>query len=216
MESHYGYCGILHTKIDQVEKVLAKHHINKYLLGLEKCENTHVNSNGEHIHFLLYIDPSFSNIKNFKENMRVTFGLGGKTNKKGKPYYGWGEKEIKNHEKLASYTVKDNNIRSMGFTQEELDEFIKNSFPKNEERNLFKECINAIDRDRPHLSCNKSPESLTLDYISLEIYILKFHMENDVKICKSKIKNIALAYLQLHYNDRYKHLEEIYYYIRNN
>ncbi len=218
MESQYGFCGILHTKIDQVEKALANYNITKYILGMETCENAHENSNGEHIHFLMYIDPSFTVFKNFKEHMRTTFNLGGKTNKKGKPYFGWGNKEIKDHDKLSSYTVKDKNIRSKGFTQEELDEFIKNSFPKSEERNLYKECIAAIERDRPHMSAYRAchETSLTLDYISLEIYILKFHMENDTKICKSKMKNIAMAYLQLHYKDRYKHLEEIYHYIRNN
>ena len=199
MEAQYGFCGILHTKIDQVEKALHDYHITKYLLGMETCENTHENSNGEHIHFLMYIDPSFTIMKNFKEHMRNTFGLGGKANKKGKPYYGWGNKEIKDHDKLSSYTVKDKNIRSKGFTQEELDEFIKNSFPKSEERNLYKECIKAIETNKPHISNRTSESSLIIDYVSLEIYILKFHMENDSKICKSKMKNIASAYLQLHH-----------------
>ena len=38
-------------------------------------------------------------------------------------------------------------------------------------------------------------------------------MEKGIKICKSKIKNVAYSFLQLEYEDRYKHLEEIYYYI---
>lgn len=216
MESHYGFCGILHSKIDLVEKKLEQYNVTKYLLGMETCSDSHEHSNGEHIHFLMYIDPSFTNMKNFKEHLRDSFNLGSKNNKKGKPYYGWPKKDIKDLAKLSSYTVKDKNIRSKGFTQEELDEYIKNSFPKSEERNLYKECIQAIERDKPHISCNKNPDSLTIDYVTLEIYILKFHMENDSKICKSKMKNIAMSYLQLHYTDRFKHLEEIYYYIRNN
>ncbi len=38
-------------------------------------------------------------------------------------------------------------------------------------------------------------------------------IEQGVKVCKSKIKNISISYLQLEYDKRYENLEEIYYYI---
>lgn len=215
MEVQWGYCDIYHSRIDEVIAMLEKHNTEKYLVGMEICSGEgHAQTNGEHMHFILYINPV--DFKNLKEKMRRTFNLAGKNNKQNKPYYGWMKKDIRDIDKLRAYTVKDKNIRSKGYTDKELEEIIKSSFPKNDERNIYKECIEAIKRDKPYMVRLKDDNKylgIHLDMTQLEVYILKFHMENGVKICKSKIKNIAYSFLQLEYEDRYKHLEEIYYYI---
>lgn len=205
----FGYCDIYHNQIDAVLKMLEEHNAVKYLIGLEVCD-THERTNGEHMHFILHIDPK--DYKNLKEKMRRTFNLAGKNNKQNKPYYGWMKKDIKDIEKLKSYTLKDKNIRFKGYTQEEIDKIIELSFEKTNEINIYKECIKSINQQRPFISNRKDESSLYLDTTALEVFILKFHMERGVKVCKSKIKNISLSYLQLEYEDRYKHLEEIYYY----
>lgn len=206
----FGYCDIHHDKIELVCEMLEKHNTSKYLIGMEVCD-THDRTNGEHMHFVLYIKPT--DFKNLKEKLRRTFNLGSKNNKEGKPYYGWMKKDIKNLDKLQSYTLKDKNIRSKGYTQEELNKIIEESFEKQNDVNLYKECMKAIHQQRPFISNRKDEQtSLYLDTIGLEIFILKWHMEKGVKVCKSRVKNLSLSYLQLEYEDRYIHLEEIYYY----
>ncbi len=84
---------------------------------------------------------------------------------------------------------------------------------KKDERNLYKECIEAIHQQKPFINVRNDASSLYLDTTALEVFILKWHMEQGVKVCKSKIKNISISYLQLEYDKRYENLEEIYYYI---
>lgn len=216
MEVQWGYCDIYHSRIDEVIAMLEKHNAEKYLVGMEICTGgQHQQTKGEHMHFILHINPQ--DFKNLREKMRRTFNLGGKNNKQNKPYYGWMQKDIRDIDKLRAYTVKDKNIRSKGYTDEELEQLIESSFPKNPERNIFKDCIEALktyeewidfDYDENHIFHGK-----TLDFQKLEIFILKFHMEQGVKVCKSKIKNIAHTYLQLEYGTRYEDLKDIYYYI---
>jgi hypothetical protein len=206
----FGYCDIFHNQIDAVIKMLEEHNTVKYLVGMETCDK-HDRTNGEHMHFILHINPT--DFKNLREKMRRTFNLGSKNNKNNKPYYGWMLQDIKNLERLKSYTLKDNNIRSKGYSAEELEEIIANSFEKKDERNLYKECIEAIHQQKPFINVRNDASSLYLDTTALEVFILKWHMEQGVKVCKSKIKNISISYLQLEYDKRYENLEEIYYYI---
>jgi len=210
VQIQWGYCDINHSRIDDVIAMLEKHNTEKYLVGMEICSGDgHAQTNGEHMHFILHIKPV--DFKNLKEKMRRTFNLAGKNNKQNKPYYGWMKKDIRDIDKLRAYTVKDKNIRSKGYTDKELEEIIESSFPKDNAGNVYRECIEAIKRDKPYKALGNL--GLELDTTKLEVYILKFHMENGVKICKSKIKSLAYSFLQLEYEDRYKHLEEIYYYI---
>lgn len=211
MEVQWGYCDIYHSRIDEVIAMLEKHNTEKYLVGMEICTGgQHDQTNGEHMHFILHINPV--DFKNLKEKMRRTFNLAGKNNKQGKAYYGWMKKDIRDIDKLRAYTVKDQKIRSKGYTDKELEELIESSFPKEqEERNVYKECMKAIDESKPHMVVHPGM-GLQLDMIKLEVFILKFHMNNGLKVGKHKIKNYALSYLQLEFQERYEHLEEIYYY----
>lgn len=180
---------------------------NSYIVALEKCQ-THKQTNGEHYHFALQMEEK--KLQAFIK--KVIKGIYNCTGKNGKgPYYGVQDiKKIRDTNKFLAYTCKDENIIYKNIKPETIAEYIKKSFKKKED---------IIDELMSHLSASKAEYIATQDTIStsnIELEILRFHMLKGKRVCKSQIKNLVLTYLQLHMEDRWKHLETIYFYTINN
>jgi len=224
-EYHFGFADIEHEKINELIEMMNDYNICKYIIAKEKVEGkkTHVATNGEHIHFVIYVD--LKTFKNFKETLKNKYKLSGKNGKTGR-YAGWIEpKKVKSEHKFMSYTVKDNNIIWKGFEEEEIKELLDESFQKQD--TLVDELMKKLKKHRPELRTSQDIGTMLnkhqqpvycskYDITNLEVEILKFHMEKEKRICKSQIKNLTLTYLQLYMEDRFNAVDTIYHYTMNN
>lgn len=106
-----------------------------------------------------------------------------------------------------AYSVKDDNVRWKGFSDDEIKNLLDESFQKQD--TLIDELIKKIQMYRPEIRVGTMKE---IDMTALELFIIKFHMEHEKRICRSQVKNLCLMYLQLHMKDRYEHMDVIYHY----
>jgi len=224
MEYFFGFADINHKfKLDLVEMMM-EYGIEKYIIALEKVDGkkTHIATQGEHIHFVLYTD--LKNFKRFKETLKNKYELSGKNGKTGR-YAGWICKDkVKDEHKFMSYTMKDGNVLWKGFEEDEIKKLKDDSYQKND--TLIDELMKWLKEFRPEL--RKEPAGTYLNHFQqpvyqskydlqkVEIEVLKFYMKKEKKICKSQIKNLTLTYLQLHMEDRFDAVDTIYHYCMNN
>jgi len=224
MEYHFGFADINHIHKQNLVEMMTEYGIEKYIIALEKVDGkkTHIETQGEHMHFVIYTDPKI--FKRFKETLKNKYLLSGK-NGKTKRYAGWINKDkVKDEHKFMSYTMKDGNVVWKGFTEDEIKQLKEDSFQKKD--TLVDELIKHLKEYRPELRkeqegtyLNKYQEPVyqnKYDLQKVEIEILKFHMEKEKRICKSQIKNLTLTYLQLHMEDRFNAVDTIYHYCMNN
>ena len=205
----FGYCDIRHKHIDEIVEYLDSKKVEKYLIGLERVSSgTHAKTDGEHIHFVLYIEPE--TMKAFRQHMRTKYNLGSKNS--GKAYYGFNRQEIRSLERLNAYTIKDKNIYSKNFTDEELQELIKISFPKN--LSLFDAAIQNLLQQQDRFVIT-NPVCPCVDFREIEQSILKYYIINKQSTTKSTIKNISRTFLQLHFTYRDKFFNQIFDYTMN-
>lgn len=224
MEYSFGFADINHKFKQDLVEMMTDYGIEKYIIALEKVDGkkTHIATQGEHIHFVIYTDPK--NFKRFKETLKNKYELSGKNGKTGR-YAGWINKDkVKDEHKFMSYTMKDGNVVWKGFEEDEIRKLQGESYQKKD--TIIDELMTHLKKYRPELRkeqqgtyLNKYKEPVYQDKYDLqkvEIEILKFSMERDRKICKSQIKNLTLTYLQLHMEDRFQALDTIYHYCMNN
>lgn len=223
MDYHFGFADINHKFREDIINMLAEYGILKYIVALEKVEGkkTHIETQGEHMHFVIYTDPKI--FKRFKETLKNKYLLSGKNGKTGR-YAGWINKEkVKSEHKFMSYTVKDKNITWLGFTEDEIKTLLDSSFQKQD--TLIDELMKWLVENKPEV--RKTPEAQynnmnspqyqqKYDIGMIEIEILKFHMKKEKRICKSQLKNLTLTYLQLYWDDRFNEVSTIYLYMMNN
>lgn len=202
----FGFADIEHDKIEDVIAMIEKYKIEKYIVALEKVNNgSHKETNGQHMHFVLQVEQK--QFKNFRETLKNTYQLTGKNGKTGR-YSGWVRKP-KDIDKFISYSVKDKNIRTKGFTDGELKEYLDKSYQKKESD--LEQLMNYLVQRRPEIRDINNP----LDTTMIEVEILKHYMNLGKRVCKSQIKNLTLTYLQLYMPNRYENLDLVYHYTMN-
>jgi len=202
----FGMACIEHIKKDEVEKMLmVEYPADKFIISLEiASDGKHLATKGEHMHFVLYIKPT--HFKNFRETLINRYKLTGKNTKKEMRAYGW-LKDIKDPERLKAYSVKDKNIIWHGFENDEIKNYVDQSFTKKE--NNFEVLMNEMKYHQIEYDVESMDKCCI---VNIEKYIIKFYMDRNERCCKSKVKNYTLAYMQLHMKDRYELLDRIYHY----
>jgi len=211
------YAAIPHDVSNQLIEYLETYitEESSYIVALEKCQ-THKHTNGEHYHFALQIEEK--KLQAFIK--KVIKGIYKCTGKNGTgPYYGVQDiKKIRDTTKFLAYTCKDQNLIYKNITPETIAEYIEKSYKKKED--IIEELMKHLSASKAQYIACSSPlkvcPTYQLQISNIEIEVLKFHMEKGKRICKSQIKNLVLTYLQLHMEDRWKHLDQIYCYTINN
>ena len=205
-EYRFGFADIEHSKLDEIVVMMGTYKIEKYIIALEKVTgSTHEATNGEHMHFVLYVEPK--QFKNFLETLKNRYNLSGKNGKTG-CYCGF-VKKVKDANRLMAYTVKDQNIVWCGFKDDEIQRLVDESFPK--EQSLYDQLMkHLVDNQYETLTSDKYIEPL-----KVELEILRYYMNKGEKICKSKLKNYTLSYLQLYAPCRFQFIDQIHFYTRN-
>ncbi len=218
---------IPHSEINFIENdLLEQTEVITYLIGLESCPTV-----GEHMHFLLCVNSDTFYHKWSKRIFKDKYKLKGKAYK----INGIGHarqygklKEIKDLEKMGSYTVKDGNIKT-NMPQNEIDNFVKKSHKKNILHTLTHEIcekmvildktiwdtyirLKKIDRQlhpltedekfRNRTNPNYEPYADFQQFRKSEliIYIIKELKEKNVEsISKGKIDSIWNRFITLHF-----------------
>ncbi len=140
---------IPHCEIDFIENdLLEQQEVIEYLIGMEKS-----NTVGEHMHFICCVNSETWYHKWSKRIFKDKYKLKGKAYKIdgiGYPRQYGKLKEIKDFEKMGSYTVKDGKIRT-NMSQNVIDNFVEKSHKKNILHTMTYEiCEKLLDLDLKH------------------------------------------------------------------
>lgn len=120
---------IKHLEIDNVEEILKEYEIGAYLIGLEISLDSHEETDGEHMHFVVQMTDQ--DYHRFSKRVFIDkYKLRGKALKDKPRQYGR-VKRIQDLERMCAYTLKDYNIRS-NMTEKQLDSYKNISFKKQE------------------------------------------------------------------------------------
>ena len=209
-------------KIDDFMSDLSQHLQSKrFLIGLERVTDAHHETNGEHFHVAADMtDKEYDKFRNTilkrKHNLRgkVTNGL--------PRQYGMVH-NVRDETKLLAYTCKDQNIRYVGMTLEEVQGYIALSYKKEEKyqfQNKLMEYLEYQDytcEDPVYTPVNpKYHETVyKIDTVRLQMDILQFYMENkphqkDYRpLSRSLLQHYTLYYMQRIMPERQNHLAQI-------
>lgn len=173
----------------------------KYVIGMETSVDSHAETQGEHMHVFADMDEPLYD--RFRKTVLVKkYNLRGQA-RSGLPRQYGKIRCIRDETKMLQYTVKDLNIRFEGYTVEEIQAYIKHSYPKTERRNLRDEVVSYLD------SQNLWQDN-QFQVTQAEIAVIRFYIENtDKTITKNIIKNHVIHYLQK--MGKLKNMENILY-----
>lgn len=140
MDRKYIACFFTLTldKFDDLEDTLLLYDIGKYLMGYEITPN---NEKKEHFHLLFESTEQIYN--NFSKAIVERYGLRSKG--KGNKKYGK-VKNIRDIEKMCSYTIKGGNFRTNGFPEDEIKDWYDKSFQKQSGRDISKDIFAHLDK----------------------------------------------------------------------
>ena len=140
METKYIACFFTLSldKFDDLEQTLLNYDIGKYLIGYEVTPDV---KKKEHFHILFEGTEQIYN--NFSKVIVEKFGLRSKG--KGNKKYGK-VKDIRDIEKMCSYTIKGGNYRTNGFSEDRIKEWYESSFQKQNGREVSKEIFEYLDK----------------------------------------------------------------------
>lgn len=212
MDFKFFMCAIPHSQLETLEKMLTKY-IDvsaSYIIAMETAKDSHSETQGEHFHFAVQMDDK--QYERFRHTVFTNhYKLRGRATD-GKPRQYGKVKEVRDQTKFLAYTVKDQNIVYRNIDLEAIQAYIEASYPRrdvyNFQHNLMKYLMNMSFEPLAGLS-----EHLAIDKIEIEI--LKYCMDNDKLVSRSFLKQMTSSYLQLHMKNRYKYVQEIYFYIKH-
>ncbi len=214
---------IPHSEISFIENdLLEQQEVITYLIGLETSTTV-----GEHMHFLCCVNCETWYHKWSKRIFKDKYKLKGKAYKidgNGYPRQYGKLKEIKDLEKMGSYTVKDGNIKT-NMPQNEIDNFVEKSHKKNILLTMTYEiCEKLVNLDERHFKDYYTcPDHLKKEQFAdwlkkknffadegyqndrkrhLLINIIKLLKEKNVDtITKGKIDAVWHRYITLHFSE---------------
>lgn len=134
------FCAVEHKWEKYLMMILREYDIGGYIVGLEKSENTHQETNGEHFHFCVEMTELDYN-KYRKRCFIDKFGLRGQA-KLGQPRQYGKVKQIENIVRMKAYTIKDGNFRT-NLTETEIAGLGEIAFKKGDEETTYREQLLA-------------------------------------------------------------------------
>lgn len=141
LQWHAFFAAIKHEHSDEVLSILQMYDIGRYIVSREKSEGSHVDSDGEHFHFMVEMYPT--DYTRFAKRVFIDrFKLRGRATVGHPRQYGK-VKNIENVELMQAYTVKDGNV-STNLTEEELENLKVKSFKKENKRKLYDAVIKGL------------------------------------------------------------------------
>lgn len=104
------FAAIPFTDVSFCEATLVKYKIGRYVIARETSQDTHLETSGEHLHFCVEMD--LKDYTNYAKRVFIDkYKLRGKATQAGPRQYGK-VKDIRDIDKMLSYTVKEKNYIS--------------------------------------------------------------------------------------------------------
>lgn len=176
-------------EFDYVEQTLMRYDIGEYAIGHEK-----VNSKGEekpHYHFFVEIENKDYNSYIKLINKRIPIIGSGKG---GKRKYG-AVKDIRDLNKMLSYTIKDNNYRS-NMEADRLKEAFEKSFPKKDIRTeLDKLKTGFIEYVTNHVNADIPLKRYYDKETNIKHLPPKYTLLTDTSVAVNRLRSRAIEYL---------------------
>lgn len=178
---------IKHEHREYVMETLKEYDIGAYLVSFETAKDSHKETNGEHIHFLVQMTIKDYNAYS-KRVFIKKFALRGKAAKDKPRQYGKVQK-IESIDRMAAYTLKDGNIES-NMSQAQLDAYREISHQRDDERTLqdalfdyMKECLDKHFYNHEY--------EINHDHVSfrlLALFVYDYFKKEKINAYLSKIK----------------------------
>lgn len=187
----------------------------KLVLASEVSKKSHLDISGQHFHILAEWETK--TYEAFKKTIiEKHYKLTGKAEKGGHRKYGI-VRQIRDEEKMLSYTIKDGKFRSQNYSQEELDEAATNSYQKEDRKTNIELCLEHLKTmNKPHYPDLAKQE--TIQIYKFEEQVLEYWIENitDKVINKTTLHHVIVRFLTQEYPYYKKHIYEILQYIKKN
>ena len=199
----YWFVAILHSDVPQYITNLDKYidPSAQLIIGYETAKDVHKQTLGQHIHVAADMDPKIyakfhDNIhkKKMQLKLKASDGIGKQCGR---------VKDVRDHEKMLAYCVKDENLYTRNISKEELQRYIDKSFKKSE--TWEDQVINQIITDVhfPTEPYKVNPGMLDVIKQNIEVIIIDFYRNNSktkAVPARSYLKKLTVKYL-LHYTD---------------
>jgi len=181
-------CHLPRTEFDYLYNDLEESNVQRAIISFE------VSAKGtEHFHFLVQHQEDDNKFyDNFrKRNFIDKYNLRGQPKKDLPRQYGK-VREIDELDKMASYTVKDEDFRVINITQEEVDDMIDNAFNKTDKVKLLKDkMIEFVEHKLIKGGMVKYAE-----HEEIMLHIIRFCFENKIEVRKSLLDSYYFHFRQ--------------------
>jgi hypothetical protein len=175
-------------EFDNLEKELEECNLQRYIISHEVANN-----GTSHFHFLC--QPTEGDLKfydNFrKRNFIDKYKLRGQPKKDLPRQYGK-VRDINELDKMASYTIKDEDFRVMNISQEEIDDMIDNAFNKTDKVRLLKDKM--IEYVESKLC--KGNFTIYAEHEEIVLIIIRFCFENKIEVRRSLLDSYYYHFRQ--------------------
>ena len=175
------FCALPHTEVDYLEQTLQEYDsVTEYLIGMETSKDTHQDTSGQHFHF--FTDMDSKDYHRFSIRVfRNKYKLRGQATKGKSRQYGK-IKEIHELDRMAAYTLKDNNIRT-NMQQNVIKKYQDISFEKRQEQDIKEHLFDFLRSQNE------------IDPYKIRTFIIDFFRSEGEKTKKSLSRNIINTYL---------------------
>lgn len=174
------------SRFDDYESKI-KCYTDKYLVAFE---TTRDKKEKPHFHFLF--EATEADYTNFAASMLRTYKL--KSTGKGNKKYGK-IRNIRTIEGMCSYTLKQGDYRSSGFTEDEVKEWYANSFDKKKPKDISADIFEYLDKQMPQpADCDYE---VLNDELTNTFFPKKTSLNYFNRICRNVIEYIIDQELQV-------------------
>lgn len=189
---------------------------SRLIMSMETSTTSHIETEGQHFHF--FADMDEEKYKNFSTKYFVRkYKLNGKA-KDGKPRQYGKVKEIKNEDRMISYTLKSkdlNNIYFKNFDLKTIEQYMQESFQKEEKKDFKTELMTylCIHRDNfYHIDEDDDYFHSKLDFQKIEKAIIQYYIDKEIykPVSRPQVKAWTTTFLMYYLN---ADIQDIHFYI---
>jgi hypothetical protein len=209
----FFFAQIAHKDEPSVRQELEKYITEdaRYIIAKETAKQTHVETNGEHLHFA--VDMTKKEYDAFRKTVLVSkFKLRGKV-KNGLPKQYGTVHNVRDEMKMLSYTVKDNNIIYRNIDLKTIQEYIEKSYKKEDKKTYQQDLMDYLKSFEPDYfmetpkSCIQTNngdmfamEVQDINFRKIQAEILQHWVVNASKpLSRSQLQFYTNLYLQFHF-----------------
>lgn len=188
----------------------------RLIMSMETSSNSHTQTEGQHFHF--FADMEETQYKNFSTKYFVRhYKLKGKAKDTARQY---GKvKEIRDEDRMISYTLKSkdlNNIYFRNFDLKTIKQYMQESFVKESKKDFKTELMTYLCANRDNFYPEGSDDCLTyherLNFREIEKYVIQYYINKEIQkpVSRSQVKSWTTTFLMYYLN---ADIQDIHFYI---